>query len=381
MFISQYFHNLPITIKQGSTVKATYTYLADGTKIKAVNALGVGFDYIGSFKYNRSNSNITLESVASAGGRIYKTSSGYEARYFIADHLGSTRLATNSSGNVLEQNDYMPYGDRHANSALAASTNPYLYNGKESQKDFGINYIDSEARFQRLDGAFNSIDPLSEENYWISPYTYCNANPIRYIDQTGELTDDYFNYDGKYLGNDGTASNNIRIVSDDIWNKYATDKLSILTNVFTRSVLFSQANMTDKAAISIYNYYNLTDKSAIAYNDMSKSASNMNVSTKYEKHSDGNFKILDIQLNVNIAKNRDSRLYDNYENIKSSFEHEQKHILDIIDDTKAHFNRSRKEQEIRAVEYQKRQATYLKTTTDYKCSVDNYLNYIINLAQ
>ena len=109
--------------------------------------------------------------------------------------------------------------------------------------------------------------------------------------------------------------------------------------------------MTDKAAISIYNYYNLTDKSAIAYNDMSKSASNMNVSTKYEKHSDGNFKILDIQLNVNIAKNRDSRLYDNYENIKSSFEHEQKHILD------------------------------LKTTTDYKCSVDNYLNYIINLAQ
>ena len=70
------FLNLPTVIKQGSTVKATYTYLADGTKIKAINALGAGFDYIGSFKYNRSNSNITLESVASAGGRTYKTSSG-----------------------------------------------------------------------------------------------------------------------------------------------------------------------------------------------------------------------------------------------------------------------------------------------------------------
>ncbi len=76
------------------------------------------------------------------------TSSGCEARYFVTDHLGSTRLVTNSSGTVLEQNDYMPYGERHTNSALAASTNPYLYNGKESQKDFGINYIDSEARFQ-----------------------------------------------------------------------------------------------------------------------------------------------------------------------------------------------------------------------------------------
>ena len=192
--------NLPTVIKQGSTVKATYTYLADGTKIKVVNALGTGFDYIGSFKYNRSNSNITLESVASAGGRTYKTSSGYEARYFIADHLGSTRLATNSSGNVLEQNDYMPYGERHTNSALAASTNPYLYNGKESQKDFGINYIDSEARFQRLDGAFNSIDPLSEKYYHISPYVYCGSNPIARIDTNGL---DWYSYQEKYLDANG----------------------------------------------------------------------------------------------------------------------------------------------------------------------------------
>ena len=186
MVITYIFLNLPTVIKQGSTVKATYTYLADGTKIKAVNALGVGFDYIGSFKYNRSNSNITLESVATAGGRTYKTSSGYEARYFISDHLGSTRLVASANGTVLEQNDYMPYGERHSNSALAASTNPYLYNGKESQKDFGINYIDSEARFQRLDGAFNSIDPLCEKYYHISPYAYCAANPIKLIDYDGK---------------------------------------------------------------------------------------------------------------------------------------------------------------------------------------------------
>ena len=192
--------NLPTVIKQGSTVKATYTYLADGTKIKAVNALGVGFDYIGSFKYNRSNSNITLESVASAGGRIYKTSSGYEARYFISDHLGSTRLVASANGTVSEQNDYMTYGERHSNSALAASTNPYLYNGKESQKDFGINYIDSEARFQRLDGAFNSIDPLCEKKPYISPYVYCGSNPIARIDTNGL---DWYSYQEKYLDANG----------------------------------------------------------------------------------------------------------------------------------------------------------------------------------
>ena len=181
-------------------MKATYTYLADGTKTKVVNALGTGFDYIGSFKYNRSNSNITLESVSSAGGRTYKTSSGYEARYFISDHLGSTRLVASANGTVSEQNDYMPYGERHSNSALAASTNPYLYNGKESQKDFGINYIDSEARFQRLDGAFNSIDPLCEKKPYISPYVYCGSNPIARIDTNGL---DWYSYQEKYLDANG----------------------------------------------------------------------------------------------------------------------------------------------------------------------------------
>ena len=177
---------MPTTIKQNSAVKATYTYLADGVKCKTINASGGGFDYVGSFKYNRTGSNITLESVAGSGGRIYKTSGGYEVRYFISDHLGSTRLVANSAGTVLEQNDYMPYGERHSNSVLATSSNPYLYNGKESQKDFGINYIDSEARFQRLDGAFNSMDPKAEEFYWVSPYVYCNGNPIMFVDSDGK---------------------------------------------------------------------------------------------------------------------------------------------------------------------------------------------------
>ncbi len=167
-------------------MKATYTYLADGTKIKAVNAYNGGSDYVGSFKYNRNGSNISLESVATAGGRTYKTSGGYEARYFVTDHLGSTRLIAYPNGNVIEQNDYMPYGERHANSSLATSGNPFLYNGKESQKSFGVNYIDSEARFQRLDGAFNSMDPLCEKYYHISPYTYCAANPINLIDPNGK---------------------------------------------------------------------------------------------------------------------------------------------------------------------------------------------------
>ncbi|NBJ09227.1 hypothetical protein D1647_24155 [Alistipes sp. Z76] len=130
-------------------------------------------------------------------------------------------MVASANGTVSEQNDYMPYGERHSNSALAASTNPYLYNGKESQKDFGINYIDSEARFQRLDGAFNSIDPLSEENYWISPYAYGNGNPIKYIDNNGKKARVAVNHENKTV----TIYANIYLSS----KQYSTKELSRLS--------------------------------------------------------------------------------------------------------------------------------------------------------
>ena len=106
-------------------------------------------------------------------------------RYFITDHLGSVRAVVNADGEVVEQNDYMPYGKLHANLALQKTDNHYLYGGKELQTDFGVNYYDSFARFQRNDGAFNSIDPKAENYFHISPYAYCAGNPVAQIDEDG----------------------------------------------------------------------------------------------------------------------------------------------------------------------------------------------------
>ena len=185
--VSYNFLNLPTAISQNSEVKARYSYAADSTKLGVVDASGVGYDYRGSFKYIRNGSSIELESVASAGGRTYKTDSGYEVRYFITDHLGSVRAVVNADGEVVEQNDYMPYGTLHANSALQKTDNRYLYGGKELQTDFGVNYYDSFARFQRTDGAFNSIDPKAENYFHISPYAYCAGNPINTVDVDGRV--------------------------------------------------------------------------------------------------------------------------------------------------------------------------------------------------
>jgi len=40
--------NLPHTVSENSTVKATYKYVADGTKASAIGDNGIGFEYLGA---------------------------------------------------------------------------------------------------------------------------------------------------------------------------------------------------------------------------------------------------------------------------------------------------------------------------------------------
>ncbi|MBQ2332026.1 MAG: hypothetical protein II383_06440 [Bacteroidales bacterium] len=135
---------------------------------------------------------ITLESVATVGGRIVKNGNNLQPRYFITDHLGSTRVVLDNFGSVLERYDYYPYGEIVPVSVASSGNTDYLYTGKESQNAlFGINWYDSGARFQTTDGIFTGIDPLAEKYYHISPYAYCAGNPVNLVDPQGDSTTVY----------------------------------------------------------------------------------------------------------------------------------------------------------------------------------------------
>ena len=179
--------NLPSQIKSGSTVKANYTYLSDGTKAKALNASGVGYDYAGTFTYSHaSNGAKTLESVAFGGGRIRKSGSSYLVDYHVTDHLGSVRAIV-TSGSIVEQDDYYPFGARHSNGLTQLTANRWRFGGKEEQDGaFGVAYSDFGARFLASGTAgWTSIDPLAEKYYSVSPYAYCNNNPVKFVDPEG----------------------------------------------------------------------------------------------------------------------------------------------------------------------------------------------------
>jgi hypothetical protein len=94
----------------------------------------------------------------------------------------------------------------------------------------------------------------------ISPYAYCAWNPIRLVDPEGQEIDDYFSYDGKYLGSDDARTDNVRIIDESLWNNISHDGMIEHSNGNDNSQLFSDAHskMTEEAQLKVYQHYNPT---------------------------------------------------------------------------------------------------------------------------
>jgi RHS repeat-associated protein len=104
--------------------------------------------------------------------------------------LGNVRLSysknLSGSAEVLEENNYYPFGLKHEGyNALAG--NPaysYGYSGKELQKETG--WGDYGARMYMADiGRWGVIDPLAEQMRRYSPYNFAFNNPVSFIDPDG----------------------------------------------------------------------------------------------------------------------------------------------------------------------------------------------------
>ena len=177
--------NLLEKAMRNDTIVAKYSYLADGTKLSAVNADDCGFAYRGSFTYRAdAGGDRVFESTPFGGGRIVGTvDDETEVRYFLTDHLESVRVVATDQNNVLERNDYYPFGKRWDTASLPVSDNRDRFNGKEDQVFIGDCLADYGARcYNKLNGRWLAQDPLQQYH---SPYVFCGNNPIRLIDLDG----------------------------------------------------------------------------------------------------------------------------------------------------------------------------------------------------
>ena len=174
----------------GGSTLAEYTYSVDGRKRQAVGGDGKGFRYRGDLVYTVEGGSLSLESAAFGEGRIAKTSGSYSPLYFVTGHLGSVRVVEDLSGTVCESNDYYPSGSRWKDPTSKVSTNRYRFSGKEEQTLGDLGYLDFGARmYDPALGRWFTQDPLAEKYYSVSPYAYCNNNPIKLIDPDGMKID------------------------------------------------------------------------------------------------------------------------------------------------------------------------------------------------
>ncbi|HOE93338.1 MAG TPA: DUF2341 domain-containing protein [Methanofastidiosum sp.] len=166
-----------------------YLYDSQGRRVKSHNhSTGVTTTYIyaGINVIHEATSSESTDYLYANGMRIAKKT-GATVKYFHSDHLGSTRLVTDSSGQPTFESDYKPFGQ----DANATGIEKYTFTGQYSEADIGLYYFGARWYDASL-GRFISEDPIKGSmisSQSQNPYVYCMNNPLRFIDPSGMMGD------------------------------------------------------------------------------------------------------------------------------------------------------------------------------------------------
>ena len=143
----------------------------------------------------------------------FKAVPGTERTYYYhRDHLGSTTLITNESGEVVQRVEYLPTGETYIEQQDTSWVSPYKFNGRSALRDAfflrcttkasklerrakrGKKELDEEtglyyygARYyDPLLSLWLGTDPMQEKYPEVSTYSFCHNNPVNRIDLNGE---------------------------------------------------------------------------------------------------------------------------------------------------------------------------------------------------
>nr|WP_203322589.1 RHS repeat-associated core domain-containing protein [Pseudoxanthomonas beigongshangi] len=110
-------------------------------------------------------------------------------RYVHTDALGSVVLMTDASRNVVERNEYEPYGR-----VLTQPVNDGPgYTGHVQDAATGLTYM-QQRYYDPVIGRFLSVDPVtaySSPGANFNRYWYANNNPYRFTDPDGRWSRDF----------------------------------------------------------------------------------------------------------------------------------------------------------------------------------------------
>ena len=104
--------------------------------------------------------------------------------YFHSDHLGSSSYITTVNGQISQHVEYIAFGEVLFEEHASSFKTPYLYNGKELDRETNLSYYGARYLDMKTSLWLN-VDPLAEKYPNLGAYVYCLNNPINVIDPDG----------------------------------------------------------------------------------------------------------------------------------------------------------------------------------------------------
>ncbi len=178
---------------QGPDGSTEYACDADGIRVRSVTG-GVVTNYLADknrdyaqvLEERDSSGNITVSYVY--GDDLISQKRGGSVSYYHYDGLGSTRSLTDAAGNITDTYTYEAFGDLLHR--IGNTPNNYLFTGEQYDPNAGFYYL--RARYYNVgNGRFITSDPFGgnpSDLFSLNKYSYTKANPIRYIDPSGEFS-------------------------------------------------------------------------------------------------------------------------------------------------------------------------------------------------
>ncbi len=257
------------------------------------------------------------------------------------------------NGQLSQHVEYIPFGEVLFEEHSSSFSMPYLFNGKELDREtnltyYGARYLDMKTSL------WLNVDPLAEKFPGWSPYSFCNNNPLFFTDPDGRAVvpfDDIFSRSGRFLRSEGAG----RAVKIEIGNK-----------LYSPSQLANTAG-SQYAIRKIGAHY--ARQAGVDGNARIGSKSDSEPSSKVPATTSG--------ATININPNGGfSKALDNIDNFKSVLQHENFHKRDNDNPNFVYSNSAH----VDVYTNQMSDKTFSSTTDDFKISMGGSIgNYILNL--
>jgi RHS repeat-associated protein len=176
---------------QGMTITASFVYDGDGNRV-AQTVNGVTTYFVGNY-YEVTGSTVTKYYYAGGQRVAMRTDTipqNSTLSYLLADHLNSTSLTLDASGNVLSELRYTAWGE--VRYASGNTPTDYTYTGQYANvDDFGLMFYNARW-YDPYINHFTQPDTIvpdpNNSQAW-DRYAYVSNNPLRYTDPSGHRPD------------------------------------------------------------------------------------------------------------------------------------------------------------------------------------------------